>query len=115
MLDTAMYLIQTHSQLVLLVAYILRRCYRYVTEVMYKGLVARHWQLEALMIRVCIEVDSGTSSPTMLSVTAESIMRALEVAGERNPGRALHVVFPLDPDNFFVQDASEGVEAEIAA
>jgi hypothetical protein len=25
------------------------------------------------------------------------------------------VVFPLDPDTFFVRDASEGVEAEIAA
>jgi hypothetical protein len=24
-------------------------------------------------------------------------------------------VFPLDPDTFFVRDASEGVEAEIAA
>jgi hypothetical protein len=43
-------------------------------------------------------------------VRAESIARALEVAGEQNPGRALHVVFPLDPDTFFVRDASEGVE-----
>ena len=67
------------------------------------------------MIRVCIEVDRDTASPTTLFVRAESIVRALELAGEENPGRAVNVVFPLDPDTFFVQDASEGVEAEIAA
>ena len=67
------------------------------------------------MIRVCIEVDRDTASPTTLFVRAESIVRALEVVGEENPGRALNVVFPLDPDTFFVRDASEGIEAEIAA
>jgi len=67
------------------------------------------------MIRVCIEVDRDTASPTTLFVRAESILRALEVAGEENPGRALNVVFPLDPDTFFVRDASEGIEVEIAA
>jgi hypothetical protein len=67
------------------------------------------------MIRVCIEVDRDTASPTTLFVKAESIVRALELAGEANPGRALNVMFPLDPDTFFVQDAWEGVEAEIAA
>ena len=67
------------------------------------------------MIKVCIEVDRDTASPTTLFVRAESIVRALEVAREENPGCALNVVFPLDPDTFFVRDASEGVEAEIAA
>jgi hypothetical protein len=67
------------------------------------------------MIRVCIEVDRDTASPTTLFVRAESIVRALEVVGEENPGRALNVVFPLDPDTFFVRDASEGIEVEIAA
>ncbi len=70
------------------------------------------------MIRVCIEVDRGPARSTTLSVRAESILRALEVAGERNPGCALNVVFPLDPASFFVQGVSEGVEAgaaEIAA
>ena len=67
------------------------------------------------MIKVSIEVDRDTASPTTLFVRAESIVRALEVAGEENPGCALNVVFPLDPDTFFVRDASEGVEAEIAA
>ncbi len=59
------------------------------------------------MIRVCIEVDRDTASPTTLFVRAESIVRALEVAGEENPGCALNVVFPLDPDTYFVRDASK--------
>ena len=70
------------------------------------------------MIRVCIEVDRGTSHSTTLFVRAESILRALEIAGEQNPGCAPSVVFPLDPDTFFVRDASEGIEvgvAEVAA
>jgi hypothetical protein len=67
------------------------------------------------MVRVCIEVDRGIDSPTTLYVRAGSIVRALEVAGEQNPGCALNVVFPLDPDTFFVPGVSEGVEAEIAA
>jgi hypothetical protein len=68
------------------------------------------------MVRVCIEVDRGAASPMTLIVRAESILRALEVAGKKNPDCAVNVVFPLDPDTFFVQAAaSEGVEAEIAA
>ncbi|HEX2741472.1 MAG TPA: hypothetical protein VHM69_13590 [Rubrobacter sp.] len=68
------------------------------------------------MIRVRIEVDRGEASST-LSVRAESILRALEVAGEQNPDCALSVVFPLDPDTFFVRDTStvEHEVAEIAA
>jgi hypothetical protein len=65
------------------------------------------------MIRICIEVDCGAARST-LSVRAESIVKALEAAGEQNPDCALSVVFPLDPDTFFVNDAS-GVEPEIAA
>jgi hypothetical protein len=67
------------------------------------------------MIRVCIEVDRDTANPTTLFVRAASIVRALEVAEEQNPGCALNVVFPLDPDTFFVPGVSEGIEAEIAA
>jgi hypothetical protein len=67
------------------------------------------------MIRVGIEVDRGAAPSTTLFVRAGSIQRALEVAGGRHPDCALDVVFPLDPDTFFVPDAQEGVEAEIAA
>jgi hypothetical protein len=70
------------------------------------------------MVRVCIEVECGGSDTTTLAVKAENILRALEIAEEQNPGCALNVVFPLDPDTFFVRDGSERVEAggsEIAA
>lgn len=70
------------------------------------------------MVGVSIKVDCGVAGTVTLYVRAESILRALEVAGEQNPGCALDVVFPLDPDTFFVPDTSEGVEAgtaEIAA
>ena len=63
------------------------------------------------MVRVCIKVDCGEADSARLSVRAESILRALEVAREQNPGCALTVVFPLDPDTFFVRDAPEGAEA----
>ena len=70
------------------------------------------------MVRVCIKVRCGEAGPRTLAVEAENILRALEIAEEQNPGCALNVVFPLDPDTFFVRDASAGVEAgtaEIAA
>ena len=66
------------------------------------------------MVRVRIEVECGGDGTTTLAVKAENILRALEIAGEQNPGCALNVVFPLDPDTFFVRDGSEGVEAGIA-
>ena len=70
------------------------------------------------MVRVRIEVECGGAATTTLAVKAENILRALEIAEEQNPGCALNVVFPLDPDTFFVRDESRGVEAgesEIAA
>jgi hypothetical protein len=70
------------------------------------------------MVRVRIEVGCGGADTTTLAVKAENILRALEIAGEQNPGCALNVVFPLDPDTFFVRDESQGIEAgesEIAA
>ena len=48
------------------------------------------------------------------SVRAESIRRALEIVGERNPGCALKVVFPLDPETFFVRDVSPEIDPEVA-
>ena len=71
-----------------------------------------------VMVRVCIKVECGEANFATLAIRAENILRALEIAEERNPGCALNVVFPLDPDTFFVRDALEGVEAgtaEIAA
>ena len=67
------------------------------------------------MVRVCIEVDCGGSGTTTLAVKAENILRALEIAGEQNPGCTLNVVFPLDPDTFFVREGAEAGTAGIAA
>ena len=50
-----------------------------------------------------------------MRVRAGSIRRALEIAEEQNPGCALRVVFPLDPETFFVRDATDEIGAEIAA
>ena len=63
------------------------------------------------MVKVTIDVDAGRRR---LSVRAESIRKALEVAERRHPGCTLEVVFPLDPDTFFVRDLSPGVAPEIA-
>ena len=66
------------------------------------------------MVRVCIAADCGEAHSSTLYVRAESIRHAIEVAEEHSPGCAMQVVFPLDPDTFFAQDAPEGVEAEAA-
>jgi hypothetical protein len=63
------------------------------------------------MIRVSIDVDAGRSR---LTVRAGSIRRALEVAEDQNPGCTLRVVFPLDPETFFVRDEAAEVGSEVA-
>lgn len=65
------------------------------------------------MIRVSIDVD-GAAVRSRLSVRAESIQRALQIAGERNPGCALRVVFPLDPETFFVREPVSETASEVA-
>ncbi len=64
------------------------------------------------MVSICIDVE-GTDNRARLSVKAESILRALEIAGERNPGCALKVVFPLDPETFFVREPASGAGSEV--
>jgi hypothetical protein len=44
-------------------------------------------------------------------VTATSIERALEIAGEGKPGRRVRLVFPIDPEVFFLPAASRNREA----
>ncbi len=63
------------------------------------------------MVRVSIDVDDGRPR---LSVRAGSIRRAMEVAEEQNPGCTLRVVFPLEPETFFVREEAVGVGSEIA-
>ncbi len=44
-------------------------------------------------------------------VTAPSIERALEIAGEGKPGHMVRLVFPIDSEAFFVPAASGTMEA----
>jgi hypothetical protein len=53
------------------------------------------------MIRVCVEVRE-VSALFRVRVEAESISRALSIVKRHNPGRDVRVVFPIDPEGFFV-------------
>jgi hypothetical protein len=55
------------------------------------------------MIKISVRVSSGTAR-FGVTVQAESIERALEVAARQNPGKACEVIFPIDPEAFFVDD-----------
>ena len=69
------------------------------------------------MVRISVEVKSGATR-FRVAVQAESIRRALEIVQGQNPGRDIGVVFPIDPEMFFVGDrraVGGPVEQEIAA
>jgi hypothetical protein len=54
------------------------------------------------MIRIAIEVRSSAAR-FKVALVAESIEGALEIAKRYNPGKECKVVFPIDPENFFVR------------
>jgi hypothetical protein len=56
------------------------------------------------MIRISVRVSDGTAR-FGVSIQAESIERALEIVGRQNPGSKCEVVFPIDPETFFVEEA----------
>ena len=56
------------------------------------------------MIRISVQVSSDAAR-FKLSVQAESIERALEIAARLNPGKECEVTFPIDPETFFVEDS----------
>lgn len=61
------------------------------------------------MVRVSVEVRNGASR-LEVAVTAESISRALSFVAARYPEGDVRVVFPIDPEGFFVVDpAREGM------
>jgi hypothetical protein len=64
------------------------------------------------MIRVTVEIREGALT-YRVRVTDTSIERALEIAGEGKPGRRVRLVYPIDPDVFFVPAAS-GMRREAA-
>ena len=52
------------------------------------------------MIRVTVEIREGALT-YRVRVSATSIERALEIAGEGKPGRRVRLLFPIDPDVSF--------------
>jgi hypothetical protein len=66
------------------------------------------------MVRVSVEVSSGAAR-FRVTVQAESIERALEIAKRHNPGGECRVTFPLDPETFFVREPIAGAKAVEAA
>ena len=58
------------------------------------------------MIRVFIEVREE-AAPLRVEVRAESICQAVGAIEELHPGRRVQVVFPIDPEEFFVEDPQE--------
>ena len=68
------------------------------------------------MIKISIEVKSGTARFNV-AAQAESIEEALEIAKGYNSGKECKVVFPIDPEVFFVNDGlgGGGVVVKIAA
>jgi hypothetical protein len=56
------------------------------------------------MIRISVQVSSGAAR-FKVAVEAESIERALEIVARQNPGKDCEVMFPIDPEAFFVEDS----------
>ena len=68
------------------------------------------------MIKVSVEVSRGAAR-YRVAVQAESIKRALEIVEGQNSSCAARVVFPIEPEEFFVGDASvitESLDREVA-
>ena len=55
------------------------------------------------MIRVTVEIREGALT-YRVRVTAPSIERALEITGEGKPGRRVRLLFPIDPEVYFVPE-----------
>lgn len=55
------------------------------------------------MVRITVEVGAGATRHRV-AVQAESIRRALKIAEGLNPDGDFKVMFPIDPETFFVRD-----------
>jgi hypothetical protein len=53
------------------------------------------------MVCVTVEIRDGALA-RWVQYTSSSIERALELAGGGKPGRRVRLVFPIDPEAFFV-------------
>ncbi len=54
------------------------------------------------MIKVSMEVREGAAL-FRVGVKAESISRAVSIVKGRYPGREVRIVFPIDPEEFFIE------------
>ena len=63
-----------------------------------------------MMIRVTVEIREGALTHRT-RVTAPSIERTLEIASRGKPGRRVRLIFPIEPEAFFVTDVSGRKEA----
>ena len=61
--------------------------------------------MEQQMVRISVEVRSGTAR-FRVGVQAPSIREALALVGGRYPRREVRVVFPIEPEGFFVKEPS---------
>jgi hypothetical protein len=59
------------------------------------------------MIRVSMEVREETAM-SRATVRAESIREAVNITRRRYPGRDVRVIFPIDPETFFIDDPADG-------
>jgi hypothetical protein len=68
------------------------------------------------MIKISVEVKSGATS-YKVAVQAQSIEGALAIVKRYNAGKECGVVFPIDPEGFFVEDdpGRGGMVGKIAA
>jgi hypothetical protein len=55
------------------------------------------------MIRVRVEIREGALD-YRVRVTAPSIERALQITGEGKPGRRVRLLFPIEPEVYFVPE-----------
>ena len=59
------------------------------------------------MIKVSMEVREGAAL-SRTTVQAESIREAVSITRRRYPGRDVRVIFPIDPETFFIDDPADG-------
>jgi hypothetical protein len=60
------------------------------------------------MIRVSMEMREGTTL-SRATVQAETIREAVSITRVRYPGRDVRVIFPIDAEDFFIEDSAEGI------
>jgi hypothetical protein len=58
------------------------------------------------VIRVFVEVHEE-AAPRRVQVRAESISQAVRTIEDVHPGRTVQVVFPIDPEEFFLEDSQD--------